>query len=90
MYCTDGINDDNSVVRIAAKYYEMALAERQMGRRTLLEVLSAELSLINSLSDLVSTETDIAISQLTLLQAMGQLDLNSIELKPTESVIPKI
>lgn len=79
-----------NLVRIAAKYYEMALAERQMGRRTLLEVLNAELSLINSLSDLVSTETDIAISQLTLLQAMGQLDLNNIELKSTESVIPKI
>lgn len=79
-----------NLVRIAAKYYEMALAERQMGRRTLLEVLNAELSLINSLSDLVSTETDIAISQLTLLQAMGRLDLNSVELKSTESVIPKI
>jgi adhesin transport system outer membrane protein len=79
-----------NLVRIAAKYYEMALAERQMGRRTLLEVLNAELSLINSLSDLVSTETDIAISQLTLLQAMGKLDLNSVELKSTESVIPKI
>jgi len=80
----------SNLVRIAAKYYEMALAERQMGRRTLLEVLNAELSLINSLSDLVSTETDIAISQLTLLQAMGQLDLNSVELKSTDSVIPKI
>lgn len=79
-----------NLVRIAAKYYEMAMAERQMGRRTLLEVLNAELSLINSLSDLVSTETDIAISQLTLLQAMGKLDLNSIELKSTDSVIPKI
>lgn len=79
-----------NLVRIAAKFYEMALAERQLGRRTLLEVLSAELSLINSLSDLMSTEADAAIAALTLLQAMGKLDLNSFDLKPLEAVLPKI
>ena len=79
-----------NLVRIAAKYYEMAVAERQMGRRTLLEVLSAELSLINALSDLMATEADAAIASLTLLQAIGKLDVSAFELKPIDSVLPKI
>jgi outer membrane protein TolC len=79
-----------NLVRIAAKYYEMAVAERQMGRRSLLEVLSAELSLINALSDLMATEADSAIASLTLMQAIGKLDIEAFELKPIDSVLPKI
>lgn len=80
----------SNLVRIAAKFYEMAVAERQIGRRSLLEVLSAELSLINALSDLMSTEADAAIANFTLLQAMGKLDVNSFDLKPVDLVLPKI
>jgi adhesin transport system outer membrane protein len=79
-----------NLVRIAAKFYEMAVAERQMGRRSLLEVLSAELNLINALSDLMSTEADAAIASFTLLQAVGKLDLDSFDIKPIEAVLPKI
>jgi len=79
-----------NLVRIAAKFYEMAVAERQMGRRSLLEVLSAELNLINSLSDLMSTEADAAIASFTLLQAIGKLDLESFDMKPVDTVLPKI
>jgi outer membrane protein TolC len=79
-----------NLVRIAAKFYEMAVAERQMGRRSLLEVLSAELNLINALSDLMSTEADAAIASFTLLQAVGKLDLDSFDLKPVEAVLPNI
>lgn len=79
-----------NLVRIAAKFYEMAVAERQMGRRSLLEVLSAELNLINALSDLMSTEADAAIASFTLLQAIGKLDINSFDMKPVEAVLPKI
>jgi adhesin transport system outer membrane protein len=78
-----------NLVRISAKFYEMAVAEREMGRRSLLEVLSAELSLINSLGDLMSTEADAAIAALTLAQAMGGLTLNSFEIKPIDAVLPK-
>lgn len=78
-----------NLVRIAAKFYEMASQERQMGRRSLLEVLSAELSLINALSDLMSTEADAAIASFTLLQATGKLDLDSFDLKPVDAVLPK-
>lgn len=80
----------SNLVRIAAKFYEMAVAERQLGRRSLLEVLSAELSLINALSDLMSTEADAAIASFTLMQAVGKLDLNSFDLKPVDAVLPKI
>jgi len=80
----------SNLVRIAAKFYEMAVAERQLGRRSLLEVLSAELSLINALSDLMSTEADAAIASFTLMQAVGKLDVNSFDLKPIDVVLPKI
>ena len=79
-----------NLVRIAAKFYEMAVAERQMGRRSLLELLSAELSLISALGDLTSTEADAAIASLTLLQSVGRLDLNSFELKSVDAVLPKL
>ena len=79
-----------NLVRIAAKFYEMAAAERQLGRRSLLELLSAELSLIGALGDLTSTEADAAIASLTLLQAVGRLNLGSFEMKPVDAVLPKL
>ena len=66
-------------VRIAAKFFEMASAERQLGRRSLLDVLSAEISVISAQSDLATTEADVAIAGLTLLQSIGKLDLDVIE-----------
>ncbi len=77
-------------VRIAAKFFEMASAERQMGRRSLLDVLTAEVSLINALSDLVSTEADAAIAGLTLMQAIGQLNVDSVVISPLDAVMPKL
>ena len=65
-------------------------AERQLGRRSLLELLSAELSLIGALGDLTSTEADAAIASLTLLQAVGRLNLGSFEMKPVDAVLPKL
>ncbi len=77
-------------VRIAAQFFEMATAERQMGRRSLLDVLTAEVSLINAMSDLVATEVDQAIAGLTLLQAIGVLDLPIVELKTVAEAIPGV
>jgi outer membrane protein, adhesin transport system len=75
-------------VRIAGKFFEMATAERQMGRRTLLDVLSAEVSLINAMSDLVSSEVDGNIAALTLLQATGQLDMEAVLFSEARKVLP--
>jgi adhesin transport system outer membrane protein len=75
-------------VRIAGKFFEMATAERQMGRRTLLDVLSAEVALINAMSDLVSAEVDGNIAALTLLQATGQLDMDALRFADARAVLP--
>lgn len=75
-------------VRIAAKFFEMATAERQLGRRSLLDVLTAEVTVINAMSDLVATEADGAIAALTLLQVTGLLDLEAVELSAVEKALP--
>jgi outer membrane protein TolC len=77
-------------VRIAAKFAEMASAERQMSKRTLLEVLSAEVSLINALSDLVSTEADNATAGLTLLHAVGNLNKDTYSIETVQKILPQI
>jgi adhesin transport system outer membrane protein len=59
---------------IAAEFLEFARQERNLGRRSLLDVLSGETALINSSSDAASAEIDIAIAVFTLLDAMGELN----------------
>jgi outer membrane protein TolC len=75
-------------VRIAAKFFEMATAERQLGRRTLLDVLTAEVALINAMSDLVATEVDGILASLTLLQSTGLLDMEALAFTAVESALP--
>jgi outer membrane protein TolC len=77
-------------VRIAAKFFQMASEERQMGRRSLLEVLTAEVALINAVSDLVTTEADAAIAGLTLIQATGRLEIAALESQPVEKALPQV
>jgi len=63
----------NNQANIAAEFLELARKERQLGRRSLIDVLSGEVALINANSDAVSAETDIAIAVIALLDAMGDL-----------------
>lgn len=63
---------------IAAEFLELARKERQLGNRSLLDVLAGETALINANSDATSAETDVAIATYTLLQAMGRLKLDTI------------
>jgi outer membrane protein TolC len=65
-------------VNIATKFLEMASAERQLGRRSLLDILTAEMSLITAQSDLATTDSEMAIAGVTLLQAIGRLGLDSL------------
>ena len=58
---------------IAAAFLELAREERKLDRRSLLDVLSGEVGLINANSDAASAETDIAIATVTLLDVMGEL-----------------
>lgn len=58
---------------ISAEFLELARKERQLGKRSLIDVLAGETNLINSQSDAASAESDVIIANITLLSVMGQL-----------------
>ena len=66
-------------VRLANQFLSIAREERAVGKRSLLDVLSAETNLINAQSDLASTEFDVLSAGFTLLQSMGRLDVQSVQ-----------
>lgn len=68
-----------NMANIAAEYLSLARKERQLGRRSLIDVLAGETSLINANSDAASAEMDVAVAAYTLLLMMGQLDIGVIE-----------
>jgi TolC family type I secretion outer membrane protein len=70
-------NLDNQV-RLAQEFLNIAREERKVGKRSLLDVLSAETNLLNAQSDMVSTEFDILSASYTLLQAVGRLDSKTV------------
>ncbi len=63
---------------IAAEFLELARKERQLGNRSLLDVLAGETNLNNANSDTASAETDLAIGIFTLLRDLGRLRLELI------------
>ena len=64
--------------RIAAAFLELAREERKLDKRSLLDVLSGEVALINANSDAASAGADIAIAVVTLLDAMGVLTADDL------------
>ena len=64
---------------IANEFLELARKERQLGRRSLIDVLAGETALINSNSDAVSAETDVMLAVYNLVSVMGFLELDVIE-----------
>lgn len=69
----------NNQANIAAAFLELARNERQLGRRSLIDVLSGETNLINSKSDALSAETDVLIAAYGLLAATGLLEYDVIK-----------
>ena len=67
---------------IVAEFLEQAQRERQLGRRSLLDVLTGETQLLNASSDAASAQADLDIAGFTLLSVMGQLDLDLISPEP--------
>lgn len=63
---------------IAAEFLDLARKERDLGRRSLIDVLSAETALINASSDAASADTDIALSVYKILNVMGKLTLDAV------------
>lgn len=59
---------------ISAEFLELARKERQLGTRSLLDVLSGETTYINALSEAIAAEADVLLASFQLLAAMGQLD----------------
>jgi adhesin transport system outer membrane protein len=64
---------------IANEFLELARKERQLGRRSLIDVLAGETALINSNSDAVSAETDVVLAVYNLVSVMGFLELDVVE-----------
>ena len=69
----------NNQANIAEAFLELARNERQLGRRSLIDVLSGETNLINAKSDALSAETDVIIAAYGLLAATGQLEYEVIK-----------
>lgn len=65
-------------VNIAEEFLRLAKKERKSGRRTLLEVLAAETTLVNSQSELAAAQAELLLSAYSLIYSMGRLDLGVI------------
>ncbi len=61
---------------IAGEFLELAQRERELGNRSLIDILQAETRLINANSDATSARTDVALAVYNLLSAMGHLELD--------------
>jgi len=61
---------------IAGEFLELAQRERELGNRSLMEILQAETRLIDANSDSTSARTDVALGVYNLLAAMGHLELD--------------
>ncbi|MCH7487918.1 MAG: TolC family outer membrane protein [Proteobacteria bacterium] len=63
---------------IASEFLDFARKERQLGRRSLIDVLAGETALIDASSDAASAEVDVTIAVYTLLNVMGRLEKDAI------------
>ena len=63
---------------IASEFLDFARKERQLGRRSLIDVLAGETALIDASSDAASAEVDVAIAVYTLLNVTGRLEEDAI------------
>ena len=64
---------------IAAEFLELARRERQLGNRSLIDVLAGETALINANSDATAVETDVMLDVFRLLSIMGRLEADFIK-----------
>ena len=60
---------------IAQELLKHTREERDLGRRSLMDVLAQETKLINTLSEAVAAETNTVSKAYELLEAIGRLDL---------------
>jgi TolC family type I secretion outer membrane protein len=65
---------DRNQANLSAEFLELARRERQLGNRTLNDILDAETELIDANSRTATAETDVAIGVYKLIQKMGRLE----------------
>ena len=63
---------------IAKAFLDVAIQERSLGQRSLIDVLAGETSLINAQSDAVSAEAEVLLAIVELLAASGALEYDII------------
>ncbi|MCG5240587.1 TolC family protein [Azospirillum doebereinerae] len=76
----------NDQATLAAGFLDVARAERELGTRSLIDILSGETTLINARSDAVAAEAEFVLAGYRLLAAMGRLSAADIQTKP----LPKL
>ncbi|MBF0142535.1 MAG: TolC family protein [Magnetococcales bacterium] len=64
--------------RISGEFLGLAKEERLQGRRSLIDVLSGETSLINAQSDAAAAEVDVVVAAYSILRVLGRLELAAI------------
>lgn len=71
-------------VDLAQQFLQLARRERELGRRSLLDVLSGETNLLNAQSDASAAETDVVLAAFRVLRAAGTLDMNGVTTSPRQ------
>jgi len=61
--------------QLSAEFLKLARIERELGNRSLIDILSGETSLINAQSDAASARVDITLALLSLIEIVGALEL---------------
>lgn len=69
----DNASQLENQANIAAEFLRLARRERQLGNRSLIDVLAGETSLINAQSQAASAKFDVSVAAYDLLAAMGRL-----------------
>ncbi|MCW2249436.1 adhesin transport system outer membrane protein [Azospirillum fermentarium] len=67
---------------LAKGFLEVARSERELGTRSLIDLLTGETTLINAQSDAAAAETDVALAGYQLLAAIGHLSYTDVRTRP--------
>jgi len=65
-------------VDLYEEFVRLARKEREMGRRSLLDVLAGETSLLSAKSDYEAAQVDLIVSTFRILRTYGALDVNAL------------
>ncbi|MGB0722877.1 MAG: TolC family protein [Gammaproteobacteria bacterium] len=68
---------------IAKAFLDLAVEERTLGQRSLIDVLSGETSWINARSDAVAARTDVVLAAAELLRAIGRFTPDTVITTPS-------